>query len=261
MLRLLFSGELALPTESVQVHIEMLGELRHFELPMAVGPARLEDLLPAARLLIREAAEVALQTEGQSPSCRAGCGACCRQLVTLTLAEAGRIAEVIGDMDLPRRELILSRIASALAKLESAGLLGPRGDRRWRVGGQEEDPDDALARQYFRLNIPCPFLEEESCSIHPERPLVCREYLVTSDPVHCTTQAPGAVKLVPYLSVTRAVGHAARKLTEASTDGIPLLLVIELLPQLGPLIDQTVDGLSAFRLMLGELGETREQCT
>jgi Fe-S-cluster containining protein len=36
------------------------------------------------------------------------------------------------------------------------------------------------------LNVPCPFLENESCSIHPERPVVCREYLVTSSPEWCS---------------------------------------------------------------------------
>jgi Fe-S-cluster containining protein len=33
--------------------------------------------------------------------------------------------------------------------------------------------------------MPCPFLEDESCSIHPDRPLVCREYLVTSPAELC----------------------------------------------------------------------------
>ena len=39
-----------------------------------------------------------------------------------------------------------------------------------------------LGREYFQLGIPCPFLEEESCSIYHDRPITCREYLVTSPP-------------------------------------------------------------------------------
>ena len=60
-----------------------------------------------------------------------------------------------------------------------------------RIGKEERTP---LALSYFRLGIPCPFLEEESCSIHPDRPLSCREYLVTSAPIHCAEQAPDKVQ-------------------------------------------------------------------
>ena len=38
--------------------------------------------------------------------------------------------------------------------------------------------------------MPAPFLEEESCSIHPDRPMACREYLVTSPAENC--RAPRA---------------------------------------------------------------------
>jgi hypothetical protein len=34
--------------------------------------------------------------------------------------------------------------------------------------------------RYFLQGVACPFLEAESCGIHPDRPLACREYLVTS---------------------------------------------------------------------------------
>ena len=59
----------------------------------------------------------------------------------------------------------------------------------------------ALGLKYFALGIPCPFLEEERCTIHEIRPLRCREYLVVSPAEHCAhpatkrghrRQAPGA---------------------------------------------------------------------
>jgi len=40
--------------------------------------------------------------------------------------------------------------------------------------------------EYFYEGVACPFLEEESCSIHPDRPLSCREYLVTSPAEYCS---------------------------------------------------------------------------
>jgi hypothetical protein len=51
--------------------------------------------------------------------------------------------------------------------------------------------------QYFNLGIPCPFLEEESCSIYHDRPIACREYLVTSPAGNCAQPSPDTVKLIP----------------------------------------------------------------
>src|SRR5262249_14826542 len=47
----------------------------------------------------------------------------------------------------------------------------------------------SLAMTYFDQDIPCPFLEEESCSIYRERPLICREFLVTSPAANCSRLA------------------------------------------------------------------------
>src|SRR5436305_2819221 len=58
---------------------------------------------------------------------------------------------------------------------------------------------DAMANsaRYFNLGIDCPFLEDESCSIHPDRPLSCREYLVTSPAEHCTAPTRDTIRRVP----------------------------------------------------------------
>lgn len=42
-----------------------------------------------------------------------------------------------------------------------------------------------------------PFLEDDACSIHPHRPSVCREYLVTSPAEHCAELGRKLVKRVP----------------------------------------------------------------
>src|SRR5262249_39570688 len=69
--------------------------------------------------------------------------------------------------------------------------------------GPRGNPDDdqeaygPYSVAYFRQGVPCPFLEDESCSIHPHRPLVCREYLVTSAPDACATVGSGRVRRIP----------------------------------------------------------------
>ena len=52
------------------------------------------------------------------------------------------------------------------AQLKEAGLL-PQLLQREHLNDEEYT---ALATAYFQQQIPCPFLEDESCSIHAERP-------------------------------------------------------------------------------------------
>src|SRR5262249_33580720 len=49
----------------------------------------------------------------------------------------------------------------------------------------DQDNSGPLFTTYFAQGIPCPFLEEESCSIYADRPQVCREYLVASPAANC----------------------------------------------------------------------------
>ena len=70
--------------------------------------------------------------------------------------------------------------------------------------------------------MPCPFLEDESCSIHPERPLVCREYLVTSPAELCAGPKQEGVTPVAVPKVSLA----ARGLQEEKDDWFPLAMLM-----------------------------------
>ncbi len=65
-----------------------------------------------------------------------------------------------------------------------------------------------LGLDYHRLGIACPFLEDEKCSIYGERPLACRQYIVTSHPRHCADPSGGAVTRVSLtLNVFQALAR------------------------------------------------------
>jgi Fe-S-cluster containining protein len=122
-----------------------------------------------------------LAQQGHHVSCKKGCGACCRQMVPVSGVEARYLAAMVEKLPEPRRTEIRQRFAAARTRLEESGLL-----EKMRHTDQWSDDDyKAMGADYFRLGMACPFLEEESCSIHPERPVSCREYLVVSDPEHC----------------------------------------------------------------------------
>jgi Fe-S-cluster containining protein len=176
----------------------------------------------------------------------------------ITIVEAHRLAMLVAELPEPRQGQIRLRFSQAIARLEQAGLLGPAGQRCWLSSESGEAARNDTASRYFRLGIPCPFLEHDSCSIHPERPLVCREYLVTSEPERCERYLEEAVRMVPYLGVTRALGRTCQKLFPSVVEGLPLVLALEHCEEPAAALSSPVDGVEAFRAFLSELGETRE---
>lgn len=193
-----------------------VGDLRivhPITVPTAAVPAT--EILPALQGLVNavvSAAEASVEGAGKEISCRKGCGACCRQLVPVSRTEAERLLGLIERMAPERREALAARFAAAEASIDAAGLQARRGktDREWSTA-------------YFALATPCPFLEEESCSIHPERPLVCREYLVTSPAELCAGPVQEGVTPVAVPKVSMA----ARGLQdEKKEDWFPLALLM-----------------------------------
>jgi Fe-S-cluster containining protein len=165
------------------------------ELTFPAAPARLESLLPVFQKVADGLVGLAVEragAEGRVVSCRKGCGACCRQIVPISEIEARRIGRLVEDLPEPRRTEVRARFARARERLAEAGLLSKLENREGFVEG--EIAPFGLA--YFHVGIPCPFLEEESCSIHADRPISCREYLVTSPAANCADPKPGIIDQV-----------------------------------------------------------------
>ncbi|MBM3746913.1 MAG: hypothetical protein FJW34_14070, partial [Acidobacteria bacterium] len=82
------------------------------------GVLRLADLLPILQAFDDAVVGVAVdkvQRAGGVISCRAGCGACCRQLVPISPAEAVHLAELVAEMPVERQATLRERFAAALA--------------------------------------------------------------------------------------------------------------------------------------------------
>ena len=187
----------------------------------------LQLMLPALRSLTDALVDDAVQqtTEaGRNVSCRSGCSACCRQLVPVLPVEMGPIRKVIGSLPPAQREVVLERARHARGSAERAGL-GPALDD---AGGPTLASRHQLALDWFSLGLDCPFLEDRSCSIYAERPLACREYLVTNDPTSCedptgTTIAKIALKgsaSEAYKRVATAIGIASPRTVIPFVDAI-----------------------------------------
>ena len=174
-----------------------VGEVsRPVRLKVTTRPQRPVEFLPVLQLFQNEivaVAEEAATREGKSISCRAGCGACCRQLVPVSEIEARHLARVVSDLPPKRRKEIKRRFRRATRALEDANL-ADRGREGWKLRADEDR--EQLGLDYFKLGVACPFLESEACSIHPDRPLACREFLVTSPAENCADPNPDTVESV-----------------------------------------------------------------
>ncbi len=157
---------------------------------------RMTDLLPLlfsfSNALVMLGEDVAKEA-GKPVSCRAGCGACCRQLVPVSEPEALHIAELVQALPPDRASEVRERFRAALEAL-GASLL----DRLRNFDASRTlDERRELGLEYFRAGVPCPFLENESCSIYELRPLSCREYLVSSPAENCKHPSAETIEMVP----------------------------------------------------------------
>jgi Fe-S-cluster containining protein len=211
----------------VNVEFRIGDDLVHASMPVPAAPTTLVEMLPTFQRLTDSVVGLAVErarAKGVTISCRKGCGACCRQLVPISEPEAHQIAKLIAGLSPDRRAATLDRFARARQTLETAGLLN-------KLRHPETCTDDELrplALQYFHLGIACPFLEEEACSIHAERPIACREYLVTSPAANCKQPTPETVRqLKPGLCVSRALEQMDVALGSKRVRWLPLIVAPE----------------------------------
>jgi Fe-S-cluster containining protein len=192
------------------------------ELPVPALPVEPQAILPALQKLVNEVvAQSVKEMEGtdKTITCKAGCGACCRQIVPISDFEAHAIAEVIERMPPPRRAHVMQRFAEAERQLAAVKPLDEIMEAI-NGGGRYE-----FAMAYFRYGVACPFLEDESCSIYPDRPLICREYLVHTPVERCEKVGESKVGVVPISRSSKALFRMTTIEDKPTETRVPLSLV------------------------------------
>lgn len=177
---------------------------------------RLADLarvcLDLDQTVVEDAAR-ASRRNGSPVSCRAGCGACCRHVVPVSPPEAWMLADLVAAMPPRRRAAVQSRFLDARLALE----------RHF----SPHHPLFAIAHEYFALGIACPFLENESCSIHANRPSICREHLVTTPSNMCANLHSGAAILSLPLRISECLAQVAAQVLGTAPTSIALTTALD----------------------------------
>lgn len=192
-------------TVNTTVEISVSGTPLRVNFDMPAAKVKLRRMLPVfqqfSNTFVRMGVE-SIEESGKSISCRAGCGACCRQLVPIAEIEALELAEVVNRMPQERQAKVRERFAAAVKKLAEDGYF----ERLEAAAASGPDEFSSAVDEYFTFGIACPFLENESCSIHESRPIACREYLVTSPPEFCSSATgDGIANVKHFFHVKEAV--------------------------------------------------------
>src|SRR3546814_4184908 len=105
--------------------LKLEGRLLDFAVAVPSRPIMLRELLPSLFEFNRQLLDHAIDREtkaGRRISCRAGCGACCRQLVPIGAIEAALVRDWVDGRPPDDAERVLARFGEAVARLKAAGL-------------------------------------------------------------------------------------------------------------------------------------------
>ena len=197
------------------------------EMTVPAKPVKLTRMLPIFQAITSSFVDLSVnvaESQGERVSCQAGCGACCRQPVPLAAIEAFQLAELVESMPEPRRTVIKQRFADGVKRFQENKWF-ERMERFLELSPKERQ---TLALEYFYEGVPCPFLEDESCSIHPNRPLSCREYMVTSPAQNCAQPTPGAIQQVlPLFKPSSSIMEICRTRKSAGSYYLPMIRALE----------------------------------
>lgn len=217
---------------------------------------RIADLLPVLRkfndaLIGVSVAEA--EENGGKVSCCAGCGACCRQAVPIAESEALALLEWVETLPSEQQEALRERFKDAVDELDRKGML-----ERTRQASLVRSRPEAVqfALDYFYAGVPCPFLIKESCSIHPIRPMKCREYLVTSPAINCQRPTAESIdKIDVPKPFSRILFHLENHMLPGYGKWIPLVLLFEWGEQNRRIPQRTAEGDKLFQEFVAAVAE------
>ncbi len=211
-------------TTTFIAEFKVYDEIVKAEIPIHVEPIRSVELLPIFQQLTDSIMQISvdkINREGKEVSCAKGCAACCRRLVPVTESEAYLLLELIGTMPKKQRNAVWQRFDDAIDMLEDFEYVELLEEINDMNGEQLRD----LEEKYFQLGIPCPFLEKESCSIYHNRPLACREHLVTSPAANCSDPYSETIDIVPIaVKVSVVAAQIDEPLHSEYVRQVPLIL-------------------------------------
>ncbi len=210
--------------------LNVLNTKVNFRIGIKENQASLADIVPLARTICTKICNIVLQnvnSNGGKIPCRKNCSAhCCRYLVPLSVPEALRLKKEISEAPPEKRELIWKGCLAA-----SRHILINKPPRKLthqsaKVSSNEQSDLNIISNWYRGLNLDCPFLHKNTCTIYEQRPLACREHYVTGSARGCEEEHAATKLLEMPLYVSNALGQLASELEGTDVEAVILPLVL-----------------------------------
>jgi Fe-S-cluster containining protein len=178
-----------------QITLAIDGNPIEMKMTVPANPVKPQRMLPVFQQMTNSFVQMgvdAAAARGEKVSCQKGCGACCSQAVPLAEIEVYKIAELVENLPEPRRSEVKARFDQAFSHFAEIGWF----ERLSECAALSAEEQEKVVLEYFSQAIACPFLIDQSCSIHQDRPLACREYLVTSPAENCSNPSAKTIRMI-----------------------------------------------------------------
>jgi len=136
-----------------------------------------------------------IHASGETISCEKGCSHCCYLLVEVSWEEATLLAEWIDAQHPKLKEKLIQNIKQNAEKArEVFGRFKKAAPYTKPYQGTLNIPAMAYDRYFYKNDIPCPMLIDNSCAAYEVRPTPCRLHMVTSPSELCSKKFPDDVE-------------------------------------------------------------------
>lgn len=214
--------------ETISFELDILGEPVRFSISVAQKQARLSDIAPLARTLSTKLTDTVLDRlhrNGKFSPCCKGCSACCNYLIPLSVPEAFRLREELLALPAEQgRALLQSCLDTAKRILDEK----PKEfDINELTEAECQIQINQLGKWYAGLKLPCPFLSDSLCTSYENRPVACREYIVTGSALLCEDERTDESQIVQMpVSVLQCLGQLTAELEQSNIEAVMLPLAI-----------------------------------
>lgn len=210
------------------LQINCFGSILDFAISAADSTARISDLVPMAQKLCDKIVGSAIENtdrRGDKVTCERGCKHCCSYMVSLSSAEAFKIRDEILAMPTKEQRQSIRKMMTASRHILNKSL--PVNTDTIDDSSSEHIQSQNLSHWYGSLDLACPFLENNSCSIYSMRPLVCREHLAVSEAFTCKFSSPGMPRTVNLpVNISEVLMKTVNKLENTDDEAIIFPLVM-----------------------------------
>ncbi len=212
--------------EIVNFGLDIAGKMVHFRIDVTAKQATLADIVPLARIISTKLAFTVLgglNKNKRSVPCRKGCLACCGYLIPLSVPEVFRLREELFAMPPDKSSRILKSCTIAAKRILDKSCEDLDANELTKDNFAQTDQ---ISEWYSGLKLFCPFLSDGLCTLYEQRPLACREHIVTGSNFSCQLDHRVEPDVVPMpISVLEAIGQLTAELENLDIEAVMLPLV------------------------------------